>query len=73
MVKLNSNTSATIYESGRSLLGARRMSKCSTCGALLCIVNDEDGSNCIKEWHTKVNLRQVAQPARAGEEEKLNW
>ena len=43
------------------------------CGALLCIVNDEDGSNCIKEWHTKVNLRQVAQPARAGEEEKLNW
>ena len=67
----NGNTSATNYERGRCLLCSRRMSiKCATCGIFLCIVNDEDGSNCFKEWHTKVKFRQLTKPARAGEEEK---
>ncbi len=36
----------------------------SACQRLfLCILNDEHGNNCYKEWHTKAKFRQNSRPA----------
>lgn len=59
------NSTARNYERGYCLLCTRRMSiKCATCGVYLCIINDEEGNNCFKEWHTQVKFRQATKPVR---------
>ena len=65
-MRVEGNSSARNYERGYCLLCTRRMSiKCATCGVCLCIIiNDEEGSNCFKEWHSKVKFRQATKPAR---------
>ena len=60
----NGNTTNSTCQRGRCLLCSRRVTcKCSTCGVFLCILNDEYGNNCYKEWHTKAKFRQNCRPA----------
>ena len=61
----NGNSDRRNYERGRCLLCRRKLSiKCSTCGVYLCVLNDEEGNNCFKEWHTKAKFRERVLPAK---------
>ena len=76
LLRENGNTTNSTCQRGRCHLCSRKVTcKCSTCGVFLCILNDEHGNNCYKEWHTKAKFRQNSRPAavvqnnNGGEEE----